>query len=153
MGKIIALLLALLCLGGCAAPKPETQMVNPMEKVNGFEDINAGIGCNMHAAEGFEVENESFYLINAQPKVGQYRFDLDGITYTLRAATSKEDISGIYLPEGTFGQVADQSGEDTIVFAEGQCTRWFVGEMQYTLHSNNTNSSTEALMTMQKALQ
>ena len=82
------MLLALLCLGGCAAPKPETQMINPMEKVDSFEDINAGnwmevivtililitinICCHMVAREMFssiEFSSPTFIVLNNVSKI------------------------------------------------------------------------------------
>lgn len=153
MSRILVVLLALLCLCGCGGGEPSVGLANPMEQMETLEAINAKIGCAMHPPEGFSTENESFYVINTQPNVGQYRFDADGITYTLRAAATKEDISGIYLTDGTFGQVADQTGSDTLTFDEGQCTRWFVGGMQYTLHSSCTDPNTDALLKMREALQ
>ncbi len=153
MSRIWVVLLALLCLGGCGRGESSVGLANPMEQMENLEAINAKIGCSMHTPEGFFTENESFFVINTQPTVGQYRFDAEGITYTLRAAATKEDISGVYLTDGTFGQVADQTGSDTLTFAEGQCSRWFVGEIQYTLHSSCTDPNTDALLKMREALQ
>ena len=134
MKKIIALLLAfamLLCLCACSKnEEPEEPVVgpgttNPVTEVASLDEINAATGCNMEKPGVMGVSDEQFFTINAGDyTIGEYRFTVAGVNYTLRAAATTEDISGVYVGEGTaFPEVKD--GMDIVETDDMKLARWF----------------------------
>lgn len=176
MFRMIAFMLMGLLAFGCAeetipeesTPVVETEkevpaavmggmmLINPMQKQDSLETVNEIIGCRMQEPAGYAVENASYYVYNVTPKMGQYKFTVDGIEYTLRAAKTTDDISGVYYKGMTLGAYADENAkaEKTTVFLDdGMWTRWFDGEMQYSLWSSQQNAeSTEVFFGVRDAL-
>ena len=80
-------------------------------------------------------------------------FTADGKAYTLRAAKTTDDISGIYLEGEALGACADKENTDALFWKEGCWARWFDGEMQYSLFSaQNETESTNAFLAVCDAL-
>ena len=134
MKKIIALMLALamlLCLCACNKnEEPEEPVVgpgttNPMTEVASLDEINAATGCNMEKPGVMGVSDEKFFTINADEyTIGEYRFTVAGVNYTLRAAATTEDISGVWVGETTaFPEVKD--GMDIVETDDMKLARWF----------------------------
>jgi hypothetical protein len=154
-----AALAALLCLtltacgGGAPAASAETpagggmMVVNPMQAKTSLEEVNAAIGCGMKAPAGIAVSDEKFFVISGT--IGEYRFTADGIAYTLRASATRDDISGMHVNGTTLGDAANavtDGSADTAVFDSGRWTRWFDGEMQYSLVSDETGTQDTATL-------
>ncbi|MBR3693971.1 MAG: hypothetical protein IKL88_05545 [Erysipelotrichales bacterium] len=115
-----------------------TQVVNPVRNVDSLEDVNAAIGCKIYPVEEYSVSDERFYVIN--DSVGGYAFVIDGVSYTLRAARTTEDISGVYYEGMSLGEYADENGTDSLVSVGSMWIRWFDGDMQYSLYSDDENA-------------
>ena len=131
-----------------------TMVVNPIQQKASLDEINDAIGCNLKNPVGFTVSDERFSVITGT--IGEYRFTIDGISYTLRASAAKDDISGVYVDGKTLGEAANASESgvaDTIIFAEGMWTRWFDGDMQYSFLSSETGTQdTSTLYRVRDAL-
>lgn len=121
------------------AESPRTPVVglaNPMRAVESVGDINSAVGCNIHAPEG--AEDEKFFVFRIDPPLGDYRFTLNGRHYCLRASRTEDDITGVYVSNGTLTEAAGASREIGPVMIEGNCfTRFFRGDMQYALTSSD----------------
>ena len=153
-----AALAALLCLtltacgGGAPAASAETptggmMVVNPMQGKTSPEEVNAAVGCGMKAPAGITVSDEKFFVISGT--IGEYRFTADGIAYTLRAAATRDDISGVHVNGTTLGETANAATDgsaDTAIFDGGMWTRWFDGGMQYSLVSDETGTQDTATL-------
>ena len=147
-----AVLAALLCLtltacgGGAPAASAQppaggnTMVVNPMQSKTSPDEVNTAIGCTMKAPSGITVSDEKFFVISGT--IGEYRFTADGISYTLRASATRDDISGIHVNGTTLGS----GTEDTAIYDGGMWTRWFDGEMQYSLVSSETGTQDTATL-------
>ena len=157
----LAITAALLCLalsacgGTPSAPAPAESspsaptggmtLVNPMQAVSSLDEINSAIGCHVKAPADIAVSEEAFFVISGT--VGEYRFSVDGIHYTLRASATADDISGVYVDGKTLGEAAGAAGDgsaDTAVFDGGMWTHWFEGDMQYSLLSDETGTADTA---------
>lgn len=130
MKKIIAILLVLamvICFGACNKnEKPvDTGMPNPMTEVASLDELNAAAGCNLVKPGVMGVSDEKFFTINCGDyTIGEYQFTVAGVNYTLRAAATTEDISGVYVGEGTaFPEVKE--GVDIVETEEVKLARWF----------------------------
>lgn len=157
---VIAMITAAMCFfSGCSSDSKDdentSQIPNPLSQVGSLQEINDAVGCSMHDMDGIVAEDEQFIVINGEPDVGEYDFKVDGVSYCLRAAATKDDLSGVYLEDGkTLGQSADKEAEvSTIVFDGGQWVRWFDGDMQYSLLNNDGESdNTDGLYAVRDAL-
>ena len=122
---------------GNAGKEESNQIPNPMTDVSSVEDINSRIGCSMKKFEG--AADESFTVFTMGTELGQYDFFIDDAKYTLRAAKTTEDLSGVYTSEGLLGDLVEP---DVIkdcgdgAFYE----KWFDGDMQYSLYGIDTVS-------------
>lgn len=162
-----AALTALLCLtltacggasapaeSGSSAPTGGMMLVNPMQTKSSLDEINDVIGSNMKAPADIAVSDEQFFVISGT--VGEYRFTADGVSYTLRAAATTDDISGVYADGKSLGEAANAAGDrsaDTAIFDGGMWTRWFDGDMQYSLVSGETGAAdTSTLYAVRDAL-
>ena len=121
--------------GGEEEPVIGAGMVNPMTQVASLEEINAAAGCYLVKPGVMGVSDEEFYTINAGDyTIGEYRFKINGVSYTLRAAATTEDISGVYVGEGTaFPEVKD--GIDIVETDEVKLARWFNLNGQHILYA------------------
>lgn len=155
-----AMIIAVMCiLAGCSSDSEDaqtgTQIPNPVGQVGSLQEINDAVGCSMHDMDNIIAEDEKFIVINGDVPIGEYDFQVDGVSYCLRAAATKEDISGVYLEDGkTLGESANADADtDTIVFDGGQWVRWFDGDMQYSLLNNDSEAdNTDGLYAIRDAL-
>lgn len=115
-------------------------LVNPMQKCNSLEEINQLIGSDVVRPE-VELYDEVFYVINTECPVGEYSFFYQDIKYTLRFAKTEEDISGIYYNGNTLGALHNDSEEVLVIHDYGVWTRWFDGDIQYSLTNNVANAT------------
>lgn len=140
---IIILALAVSMLSACgaaSAPAAEkADMPNPMVEAASIEEINDAVGCCIKSMEDYyscdDFSDESFTVIDGTPRIAQYRFSLAGIPVTVRAAITKDDISGIYMDNGKMPHenLDEDRIYDPIDTGYGIWTRWFTGGMQYSL--------------------
>ena len=112
MKKILALVLALVLAVSFAACGQKEPVVgpgteNPMTECASLDEINAAAGTNLMKPGVMGVTEEKFFTIKSGDKtIAEYRFDLNGVSYTLRsAAIADEDISGYYVDgKAAFGE-------------------------------------------------
>ena len=156
MKKMLALLLAVVCVlslfAGCGAKK-EPEEGNPLMAMKGLEDINNLVGCNFNEPDGIKVKDESFYVITSEPPVGEYNFTYNGVEYILRAAETTDDISGIYMESGVSVTERAVEKEVSMILATNfQWTRWFYGDMQYSLARLEGGENTDDLYAVCEAI-
>lgn len=113
------------------------QIPNPLTEVASVDDINSRIGCSIKSLES--AESESYVVIAGETELGQYSFSVDGAEYTLRAAKTADDISGVYTSNGTLGDFAEP---DSITECDDGTyyEKWFDGDMQYSLYGTGTSA-------------
>ena len=130
-----------------SAPTGGMMLVNPMQAKTSLDEVNNAVGCSMKAPADLTVSDEQFFVISGT--VGEYRFTADGISYTLRVSATTDDISGVYVNGAALG-----AGEaDTAIFDGGMWTRWFDGDLQYSLVSSETGATdTSTLYAVRDAL-
>ena len=111
MKKILALVLALVLAVSFAACGQKEPLVgpgteNPMTECASLDEINAAAGTNIVKPGVMGVSEEKFFTVKTGDRtIAEYRFDLNGISYTVRsAAIADQDISGYYVDgEPAFG--------------------------------------------------
>ncbi|MDO4378475.1 MAG: hypothetical protein Q4C64_04895 [Erysipelotrichia bacterium] len=111
----------------------KTGISNPITQYQSLEEINVTIGSVMKNYPQAEAEN---YTVISQT-IGQYQFDGK---YTLRAAKTVEDISGVYID----GQTVSALSQEDVIYSVNDNTYyvyWFKGDMQYSLYGINCNLS------------
>ena len=108
-------------------------MANPYEDMGSLEALNDAFMIALSRPSVMGVTEESFNKINGDTPIAQYQFKVNEATYTYRSASTTEDISGVYVGDGTlFSSVGD--GEEAIVEADGfRGARWFHVDGQYCL--------------------
>lgn len=120
MKKYLALMLCGICLLCGCAPEPQASIANPMQEKTSLQEINAAAGSDIQRPLAFVVTEEKFFVINTDVPVADYRFTIEDASYTLRAAKTYEDISGVY--------------------GEAEClTHWYHDDVQYSLYSENAD--------------
>lgn len=121
---------------GAGEESGATQIPNPILERESLDAVNEATGAAMKRPDGLTVEEESYSTIESGEVVlGQYSFTYNGVQYTLRAAKTQEDISGVWQDSQTLGDAAD--GEATAMETEdgGLWSRWFDGDVQYSLYA------------------
>ena len=153
---ILAVLLALFMLAGVACGQKTTTateatetaasaqaegeeaasdgMPNPIVSYQSLDEINAVVGCALVAPADYSITDETYSVIGGT--VAEYTFLMDGLRFTVRAARTTDDISGIYVGDGTASDLIPADDPYAIVEANGGLyTRWFLGGMQYSLYA------------------
>ncbi|MCQ2492500.1 MAG: hypothetical protein MJ087_05620 [Lachnospiraceae bacterium] len=136
----VLLIVGLIMLGLCACGKKESStdgMPNPVQEVASLEELAKTMNCAMIKPEGVEISDETFSVIQGEPKIGQYTFTVDGQECMLRFADAdvKTDISGVY-PEDQEGKTLyeDDVDNDHGHYIENdncKAYRWFTVDGQY----------------------
>ena len=122
---------------GNAGKEENNQIPNTMTDASSVDDINSRIGCSMKRIEG--ASDESYTVFTMETELGQYEFFIDSSKYTLRAAKTEGDLSGVYTSDGLLGELVEPDtvkdcGDGT--FYE----KWFDGDMQYSLYGISTSA-------------
>ncbi len=108
------------------------QAPNPITERASLDEVNEVIGSAMKRPADLELTDEAWSTIDGDEAnhVGQYTF-----TYTLRAAKDTGDISGVWENGTTLGN--GREGDVTAMTTEagGIWSRWFDGDMQYSLYA------------------
>ena len=160
--KIFSCLMAssLLLLAGCNNDNryeypslPAEKVEEKEEKINSLEELNKIIGCSIIHPEGYRLSDESYSLITrGNLQMGEYTFTADYIEYTLRVGKTHEDLFYIIYGDYTLGQQADILGSDNaILSSEGEFvwSRWYDGDMQYSLFTTDPNVDKNMLRKLQ----
>lgn len=141
---VIFLVLATVLAAGCVkkhaphelTPEEQADIADPRAELTSIDQVNAACGAKILRLE--TATNEVFAIIAGEYMLGEYSFTAGGADYVLRAAKTEEDITGVEaigaLPEaGSKGEV------EPTAFGGGVWSRWFDGEVQYTLVSENAD--------------
>lgn len=110
-------------------------MPNPITECASSDEVNQTVGCQIAQLPVMGVTNHRFSVIDCgSHKMGQYEFSFMGADWCYRAAPTEEDISGVYLEDGSLLSERCAPGE---TYADADClyTRWFNGNMQYSLYA------------------
>lgn len=107
--------------------------VNPVRDMSSLEDVNRVVGTEIKRPAG-EVSGEMFSVIDGKIMIAQYDFVRGAAAYCLRAAKTREDISGYYTEKGTLGDVyANVELSKPVSTGDSLWFRWFDGDVQYSL--------------------
>lgn len=111
------------------------QIANPVREYSSLTEINEIAGGKITAPADAEVTDERYSIIDTGDyKIAQYEFTLDGVEYCCRFANGiVEDISGIYVGEGTLFADNTDNGEEIREFDGGMAARHFNLDGQYIL--------------------
>lgn len=120
-------------------------LANPITVQDSLAAVNAAVGCDLERPEEFTVTDERFSTIDADVKIGQYEFTLNGAAVTVRAAATQQDISGVWQDGKTLGDFADASGKgkNYTLSADSFCwARWYDDGFQYSLYAEGLDQQT-----------
>lgn len=119
------------------------QTVNPITELASLAELNEACKVAFVQPGVMGVTDEKFMTIDCgEYVIGEYDFTVNGLEYFFRCASTTDDISGVYLADGSlFGNV---DGEVDVVSAEGwKGSRWFTIDGQYTLAVNDNDTMDE----------
>lgn len=155
--KLIALILTIAVLaaftagcGGESSSEPESSesslggyVIGP-QQVASVDELNRQVGCSIVKPEGFEITDEYYSVLQTEPLGAEVQFKIDGCAYCYRACPTQDDLTGVYLEDGVLGDTVKAGTQviPTPVVTGGFWARWYVGEMQYVLYSENAPEST-----------
>lgn len=146
MKKLLSLLLVLslsLSLVACdnsSSEKKSSGMPNPMTEVDSIEELNEEVGVELKECtlKG-SIDNSIAYIDCNDYKLADYKFSIDDLSFTYRAAKTDLDITGIYPTDfdGTLGETIEEKNVKATETADGYVwSRWYIGDIQYTLTSS-----------------
>lgn len=135
MKKIISLILTVmmvLAMGACAE---SIGMPNPMTQYESLEALNQACGTTLCGPGVQGVTDEAFFSIDCgEYVVAEYDFSVNGRAYTLRTASTLEDISGYYIDGDTAFASEEGLGDIRVVKADGvRLAQWIVIDGQFVL--------------------
>ena len=133
-------------------PEDAAQLPSPITPQDSLDAVNAAAGSAMKQPAGLTATEESWSTIDSGDGLilGQYEFTCNGAHYTLRAAKTTGDISGVWQDSKTLGNTAETDMPDMTTAEGAHWSRWFDGEMQYSLYSADTDAA--AFETVRDAL-
>ena len=113
------------------------QAPNPITDRASLDEVNEAIGSAMKRPADLELTDEAWSTIDGDEAnhIGQYNFTYNGATYTLRAAKDTGDISGVWENGTTLGNGREGDVAAITTEAGGIWSRWFDGDMQYSLYA------------------
>jgi hypothetical protein len=115
------------------------QVVSPYTDYSDISSVNEAAGTAIKESTLSDITEVGYNTIdNVSFLIAQYSFDYNGISYTVRAAKTEDDISGIYVEDGT---ISAKAADETIIEIDGTYfVRWFENGIQYNLFASDTNS-------------
>ena len=115
------------------------QVVSPYTDYSDISSVNEAAGTAIKESTLSDITEVGYNTIdNVSFLIAQYSFDYNGISYTVRAAKTEDDISGIYVEDGT---ISSKTADETIIEIDGTYfVRWFENGIQYNLFASDTNS-------------
>lgn len=115
------------------------QVVSPYTDYSDISSVNEAAGTAIKESALSDITEVGYNTIdNVSFLIAQYSFDYNGISYTVRAAKTEDDISGIYVEDGT---ISSKTADETIIEIDGTYfVRWFENGIQYNLFASDTNS-------------
>lgn len=143
MKKLLSLVLVLtLALTISACGNKQVGMANPMVEKDSLKGLNEVLGTDIKAYDKVDEDSESyFYIDGVEMQISQYTFNANEVKYTLRAAKTESDISGVYLTDFQDGTMGDTISEKEVMpteTADGYLwARWYDGDIQYFLEASD----------------
>lgn len=123
------LLVLILCMTLCGCQKNNNNVTWDVEECTTLEDLNEKAGTHIIAPGIVGKENEWFGLISKT--IAEYKFDLDGYTWSIRASKNvDEDISGVYSESITF----EKDTSSTFYTDDVYLSRFFFEDVQYVIN-------------------
>lgn len=101
-----------------------------------LDELNEKIGCHIVKPGVMGVTDESFAVIGADTDVAEYAFTAAGRAFTVRAAKTADDISGISGEDGESlfeGAAGAEYESESICTESAYVCRFVDGEMQYVI--------------------
>lgn len=132
MKKIIAIVLCMvmaLSMTACTAKPAEEDdggfagMPNPWTQYNSLEELNEAFGTNIVHPPVMGVTDEVFQGLAGEYGIAEYKFQVNGTPYTIRSSAAFEDISGVYVGDGTAFQDKDPD-DNLVVLDDMKLYRW-----------------------------
>lgn len=126
--------------------EPMAGMPNPMTEYGSLEEINELAGSHLVHPPVMGVSDEAFFTISGGegvPLLAQYTFTVAGVEYCFRSANRTEDISGIYVGDGTaFEHSTAPDGVELVEGGDYHVARWFGPDgWQYVLSAGSEADS------------
>ena len=115
------------------------QVVSPYTDYSDISSVNEAAGTAIKESTLSNIAEVGYNTIdNVSFLIAQYSFNYNGASYTVRAAKTEDDISGIYVEDGT---ISAKAADETIIEIDGTYfVRWFENGIQYNLFASDTNS-------------
>ncbi|MCF0105804.1 MAG: hypothetical protein HUJ53_03490, partial [Holdemanella sp.] len=117
-------------------------MKNPITKCNSLEELNEKMAIKLCAPGVMGVNDIAYQIIdNGDYQIGEYIFEVAGKEYDFRNASTREDISGIYINgENAFNKEFENGEEIQYASSEEvKAARWFTLDGQYCLSVKDDN--------------
>ncbi len=147
MKKIISIVLVMamvLAFAACGKKEePAANIANPVTEYSSLEEINAVVASNMVGPGVMGVSDESFCVIDTDPKIAQYKFSVNGHEYCYRASAALDDISGVYVDDSTLFAVLAEGAEANIATDSYYGARWYTIDCQYCLTTESKDLTAE----------
>lgn len=117
-------------------------MPNPITEYGSLDEINKRVGCTLSHLGVMGITDTLYAIVDCREfQIARYEFEFLGSRWSFEAAPTKRDISGIYVKEGLISELAEPG---TVIQKENyRYTRWFDGEMQYSLCVFDSDAVTE----------
>lgn len=108
-------------------------IANPVHTVDSLEALNDMYQICLTKPSVMGVTDETFsYIDSSDAPIAQYTFAVNGVEYIYRCASTVNDISGMWVSNGTLFDSLE--GEGTVDIDGIKGARWFTLEGQYCLY-------------------
>ena len=139
-------------------------MSNPWTEMDSLEALNEATDLNLQLPAVMGVTDQAYRLLSADDLlIAEVDFAVNGQAFTLRGSPSfDQDISGIYLEDGTTAfQGLENEGETFVITEDVKAARWMDINGQYVLMADDPAAideetfslMAEELMNLTKAFQ
>lgn len=120
--------------------RPSTGMPNPVVECASMDEMNSKASTKIIRPGVMGITNESYSIINADPVIAQYRFELNGTPFVLRSSNTTKDISGYYVNGKT---VFSDIGNDPINYYSDDKSKlacWLTIDGQFVLIADDNGA-------------
>lgn len=138
MKKLLTLLILMLIVSGCSNETNTANMENPIKEIESLQEINELASTNILEIE--QGQNPRYSIINSDPVIAQYDFQLNGYEWSIRGSKQvNDDISGINHEHNKF----EAYGDYTLYTDDFYMARYFCDDTQYVYTIKNPGDFSE----------